>query len=261
MRFFFYRKWAPFVVLYALVLFPVAVLSQGSQALAKEPREKVKPTSELSQEPSAPSSAPEKKAAESEEEDFETLLKKELEGGTESAASQKREEISWGWQILKTLLVLIFLIGIFWFGWKLYLFRKRLPLGESEVMQVLYSHNLLAGRQIQIVQLGGRLLVLGISDSGVQLITEISDRNTIDQIKMDCEKARKSEKPDFLWELTKTIKEKVSNWTNPQKNLSKHILPSDVQNWGELRKRSQTKIKDLKKQKNFFNEQWGENEL
>ena len=199
-----------------------------------------------------------------EQADFESLLQKELDGiESDDAKKEKSEDVSWVWQITKTFLVLLFLIGFFWGGWRLYLFKKELPFKESEVMQVLYEYDLSGSRRISIVQLVNRLLVLGISESGIQLITEITDKHTIDQIKLDCEKDKKNEKPDFLWELTKVIKNKVSGWTSLSKTETHTNKASNqnIQDWGQLRQNSKNRLQQLKKQKDDFSSYFQADEL
>ncbi len=193
---------------------------------------------------------------ENEKDPFEVLLKKELEGGggKQEENIQELKSVSWSWQILKTCFILIFLLGIFWVGRRFYLFKQTIPGHQSGVMQTLYQYQLSIGRQISIVQLGENLLVLGVSDSGINLITKISDRTTIDQIKLDCEKEASHEKPDFLWELTKKIKEKFYDWSAPQKKILTDASFSNDQGWSKLSQDSKIKLQNLKEQKKFFNE-------
>ena len=196
-----------------------------------------------------------KKSTQSEDE-LEALFKKALEGTDEAIASQEnRGEVSWGWQIMKTFLVLFFLIGFFWFVWRLYMFKKKLPSKESKIMQTLYRYNLSTNQQIQIVALSENLLILGVSDSGINLISEISDKNTINQIRLDCDKENSEEKPDFLWELTKTLKERFSGWSSPQKNILGNTAEMGNQTWSELRQNSKLKIQKLKEQKKIFSQE------
>ncbi len=210
----------------------------------------VEPLKKVNVEDSAAELKIKKKDTTKPEDELEALLKEELEGGNETPGLQKRKgEVSWGWQIIKTVLVLLFLIGAFGLFWKFYSFKKQLPSKESKVMQTLYRYNLSTDQQIQIVQLSQNLLVLGVSGSGINLISEITDTNKINQIKIDCEKENFEEKPDFLWELTKTMKEKFSNWSFPQKHILGDTAAMNSQTWSELRRSSKNKIQNLKEQK------------
>ena len=283
----------------SLILYPVYILSQGSvQSTQKKqtaedsqglPRHET-PNTQNTQEANTPHTkdtkdtketkttensgldrSNEKKESAASEPDFDSLLRQELDGIQPEASSDKKaESVSWSWQILKTFLVLFFLIGFFGIAWKLYLFRKKMPSQESGVMQVLYEYDLSGSRRISIVQLASRLLVLGVSDSGIQLITEITDKHTIDQVKLDCDKERGSEKPDFLWELTKVIKNKFSDWKTSSKMVSQSILnprlgsgfdpglpkskaeAQHLDHLNQLREKSKSRIQNMKNQKSFF---------
>ena len=73
------------------------------------------------------------------QDDFSKLLDKELnKNGPESQFDEPKP--SWGWQIIKTIIVLIFLISILWGIWKVYIFKKTVPTKESEVFQFLHEY-------------------------------------------------------------------------------------------------------------------------
>ena len=193
------------------------------------------------------------------EEDFNSILQRELETTPAQKAKPIQERPSWAWQFIKTLFVLSILILIFWGVWKIYFFKKNLPLRSSRVLNILYEYDLLSNKKLQILELGNRLLVLGLSDSGIQLITEISDKDSIEKIKLNCEKENSTEKPDFLLELTNVIKDKISGWVAPQKTVAH---PQKVmtqisgfsKNQAEFRKGSQDMLKRIKENKSFFND-------
>ncbi|MCB1174815.1 MAG: flagellar biosynthetic protein FliO [Leptospiraceae bacterium] len=55
---------------------------------------------------------------------------------------------------------------------------------ESGLVQVLLSVPVVQGKFIQIVDIAGQLMVLGVSDAGVQMISEIRDKETRDRIRL-----------------------------------------------------------------------------
>ena len=146
------------------------------------------------------------------------------------------------------------LILVFWGLWKVYFFKKNLPLRSSHVLNILYEYDLLTNRKLQIVELGNRLLVLGLSDSGIHLITEISDKDSMDKIKLACLKESSVEKPDFLLELTNAVKNKISDWVVPQKAMSQKTVAEISEDWTQLRKSPQDALKRIKGDKAFFND-------
>ena len=169
--------------------------------------------------------------------DFSTLLEKAL---TDTNIPKSDQEISWGWQIIKTTIALLCLIGIFFVIWKLYFFRQKTLRRESP------------NKSLQLISLHNKLLLLGISDSGgIQLISEISDKNSIDQIKLYCEQENAKEKADFLMELTKAIKNNVRNFT--KKRPSAYQARFHNQDISYIRNQSKDKLNSFKQTRSTFN--------
>jgi flagellar protein FliO/FliZ len=75
--------------------------------------------------------------------------------------------------------IILIIFGIFRF-----LFKGQRWMGKnSELMQVLATIPLGSNKYIQMVEMLDRILVLGISDSSINLLLEITDKDTIDLIK------------------------------------------------------------------------------
>jgi len=95
-----------------------------------------------------------------------------------------QKEVSYPLLILRTVAVLgAIIIGIY-FIFRFLLKNRRSPVKDSEIIKVLATYPLAANRLIQIVDIGGQVLVLGVSDSSVNLITEVEDKEVIDQIRL-----------------------------------------------------------------------------
>jgi len=94
------------------------------------------------------------------------------------------KEVSYPLLILRTVAVLgAIIIGIY-FIFRLLLKNRRSPVKDSEIIKVLATYPLAANRLIQVVDIGGQVLVLGVSDSSINLITEVEDKEVIDQIRL-----------------------------------------------------------------------------
>ncbi len=62
--------------------------------------------------------------------------------------------------------------------------RNGMGAQTSDLVQVIASVPLIQGRFLQIVDMGGRLLVLGVSDHAVSLLSEVTDARTVDRIRV-----------------------------------------------------------------------------
>lgn len=81
-------------------------------------------------------------------------------------------------------LMLLLMIGAFYLLLK-FVRSKSMGLSPAgDLVTVIASIPILQGRFIQIVDLAGKLLVIGVSDSGVNLISEIEDARTVDKIRL-----------------------------------------------------------------------------
>jgi len=138
--------------------------------------------------------------------DFEKQLQKELDGNPEKSAGANEPSVLW--QFVRTLLTLAVLLGIFYGIFRLYKFRRAMPRQTFSAMQTVYEYPLSAGgaQRLQIIELAGRLMILGVSENSVQLISEITDKYAIDRIKLDCAADSEVTQPDFLTELSRAIK-------------------------------------------------------
>jgi flagellar biogenesis protein FliO len=91
---------------------------------------------------------------------------------------------SYPFLILRTLAVLgVIIVGIYLL-FRLLLKNKNKIVTDSEIIKVLATYPLAANRVIQVVDIAGQVLILGVSDSNINLITEITDKEVIDRIKL-----------------------------------------------------------------------------
>ncbi len=79
---------------------------------------------------------------------------------------------------LISVLLLVFYLGMRFL-------RSRVPfLKGNELVQILASVPLVPGKFLQIVDVGGQILLLGVSDQGVQLLMNVQDGVTADRIRL-----------------------------------------------------------------------------
>lgn len=180
-------------------------------------------------------------------ENFEDLLKKEMEG----SEIVVENNTSWFVQFLKTTFLLAVIIGIFYGVLRVYRFKKQLQINESETIKILHQYPLMPGKYLQIVQISGKIYFLGISDAGVQLISEIKDQDYYQRIRLDLEKDNNIPRVDFLTELTKVIKDKVSDVREKRSAPSNNAYIDNTE-LDYSRNSVRNHINDLKNRKETF---------
>ncbi len=137
--------------------------------------------------------------------DFDRQLQRELDT-TPGTPVNGGEQPSVVWQFVRTLLTLGFLLAIFYGIFRLYKFKRELPQQNFSAITSIYDFPLGPNQRLQILEIAGRLMILGVSDNSIQLISEVTDKYTVDRIKLDCAEDNKAPRADFVTELSRVIK-------------------------------------------------------
>lgn len=180
--------------------------------------------------------------------DFEKQLQKELEG-TPDRPANGGEQPSVLWQFIRTLLTLAFLLAIFYGVFRLYKFKRELPSQSFSAISSIYEFPLGTNQRLQIIEVAGKLMILGVSEQSIQLISEVTDKYTIDRIKLDCAEDSKAPRADFLTELSRSIKTNLKDRFG-KKDTSNFSLPESTgENLEAQRQSSLERLRKLKSDK------------
>lgn len=96
----------------------------------------------------------------------------------------KEDEASYGWMIFKTIIVLI-IFGVGFYMFFKYISKKAgLPNVGRGVVQVLAVSPVGQNRFIQIVDIAGKVMVIGVTEGSINLISEITEKDEIDRVKL-----------------------------------------------------------------------------
>jgi flagellar protein FliO/FliZ len=94
------------------------------------------------------------------------------------------EEESAVWMFIKMLLVLGIFAGGFYYFYRFVTKKAGVNIFGSDAVRVLSVVPLGQNKFLQVVDLAGKVLVVGVSDSAVSLITEITEKDQIDRIRI-----------------------------------------------------------------------------
>lgn len=94
------------------------------------------------------------------------------------------EEESTVWLIFKTIFVLGSIIGGFYFFFKFVTKKTGIQLLGQEVVKILSVVPLGQNKYIQVVDMAGKVLVLGITDNAINVLSEIHDKDEIDRMRL-----------------------------------------------------------------------------
>jgi len=89
------------------------------------------------------------------------------------------------WDFVRMLLILAAVVGVIYLLFYLLKrgFRRQLP--QNDLIRVLGSRSLAGNRALHLVALGRGIYLVGAAESGISLIAEIKDQETLDQIRLE----------------------------------------------------------------------------
>ncbi len=115
------------------------------------------------------------------------------------------EEESYAWLIFKTLFILGLLVGGFYYFFRFVTKKAGVHVLGRDVVHVLSVVPLAQNKFLQVVDLAGRIIVLGVSDNNINIITEITDRDEIDRIRLLSSKSSPVSENNFQDFLVKQL--------------------------------------------------------
>ena len=86
--------------------------------------------------------------------------------------------------ILRFIGITVVMLGGFYLVMRFIKSRSGTVVGGSDLVRIVASVPLVQGKFIQIVDMAGRLIVLGVSDAGINLLTTVDDARTADHIRL-----------------------------------------------------------------------------
>ncbi|MCL1910766.1 MAG: flagellar biosynthetic protein FliO [Leptospirales bacterium] len=93
-------------------------------------------------------------------------------------------ESSYAWDIFKLLLVLGLMVGSFYFFFRYISKKTGINARGGDIMRTIAIVPVGQNKYIQVIDLAGKLLVIGVADNGINLITEITNKDDIDRIRL-----------------------------------------------------------------------------
>jgi len=89
------------------------------------------------------------------------------------------------WDFVRMLLILAAVVGVIYLLFFLLKrgFRRQLP--QNDLIRVLGSRTLSGNRALHLVELGRSVFLVGAAESGISLISEIKDQETLDRIRIE----------------------------------------------------------------------------
>ncbi len=159
----------------------------------------------------------------------------------------KEEDSGLLWNLVKVLLVFGILIGALYYILRFLSKTKNARYPVHGVMRVLSSLPVSQGKQLQIVDVSGILLVIGVSDNSVNLIKEIESPEIKERIFHSRDTTEPAEE-SFLVSLLNTVKSADLKFPGFKKS-EPGAAGNDEEIIQEIRKRQMEKLESLKSER------------
>jgi flagellar protein FliO/FliZ len=137
--------------------------------------------------------------------------------------SEDAESASYGWLIFKTLIIIGLLVGGFYYFFRFVTKKTGIQLLGKDVAHVLSVVPLGPNRYLQVVDIAGRVLVLGVTDTNINFITEITEKDEIDRIRVMSASAPSPEAPTF----SDFISKQIGRFLEKRESRKSHVAEPD----------------------------------
>ncbi len=124
---------------------------------------------------------------------------------TENTGPEKKLGTFTFWDFLRMILILAFVIlciyGFF------YILKKagNQKFEENDFINIISSKAVSPNKSIHIVEIGNQVIVIGSSDNGISMLTEITDKETVDRIRLYKGEIKKPAENSFYKYLMDTL--------------------------------------------------------
>lgn len=146
------------------------------------------------------------------------------------------------WELTKVILALAFVIGVAYFLLQL-LNKKNLIQSKNELLNVLESIYIAPNRMVCLLEVGDKILVLGVTENNISFLTEINDLELKETLK-----SRKDLKagPVFAEQLNAVI-EKIKVSPQPDERKAQNIKSHDITDeYSNLQSYFQNQLKKIR---------------
>ena len=117
------------------------------------------------------------------------------------------------WDFVRMLLILAAVIGVIYLLFWLLRRGSGRKIQENELIRVLGSRSLAGNRALHLVEVGTSVFLVGASDGGVELISEITEKESLDSLRLKAAEESPSGRrnfPQILSEIFRPAKKPIS---------------------------------------------------
>ncbi|OHD12343.1 MAG: hypothetical protein A2086_13585 [Spirochaetes bacterium GWD1_27_9] len=162
----------------------------------------------------------------SEKEYLEKIKSNMSQTSTKDTKDKKTDKINLGrgyFEYIRIIIVLAIVVGVIYV---VFLFlKKTLKIRDDigEGANIIMSQSLGPGKWIQIVFVGGKYLILGVTNDSINLISEITDPKEIERLEITLNSKKSEEGDSFFDVISHFFKNTLKTKEPPKKNFDYEI--------------------------------------
>jgi flagellar biosynthetic protein FliO len=88
------------------------------------------------------------------------------------------------WDFVRMLIILALVVGVIYLLFWILRRSSGKKIQENDLIRVLGSRSLAGNRALHLIEVGGSVYLVGASDGGVQLISEITEKESLDSVRL-----------------------------------------------------------------------------
>jgi flagellar protein FliO/FliZ len=126
-------------------------------------------------------------AAQERSEPAETTTEAELVFGDEESPEEPEERPlnSFGvWDLIRMVLILALVVGLIYAVFYLLKRSSKGRIQSSQIIKILGSRSISGNKSLHLVEIGRQIFLVGSGDNGINLVSEINDKESIDEIRL-----------------------------------------------------------------------------
>ncbi len=101
------------------------------------------------------------------------------------------------WDFVKMFLVLGGVVAVIYFIFFLLKRGAKKRFVENDLIRIVGSKNLSGGKALHVIKIGGSFFVIGVAENGINLVSEITDKETIDDLNLRLSEMESVKKANF----------------------------------------------------------------
>jgi flagellar biosynthetic protein FliO len=110
------------------------------------------------------------------------------------------------WDFVRMLIILAGVVGVIYLLFWLLRRGSGKKIQENDLIRVLGSRSLAGNRALHLVEVGGSVYLVGASDGGVGLIAEITDKESLDSVRLKAAEENPAARRNFAQILTEIFR-------------------------------------------------------